>query len=145
MQQVVTNESVFYHVWFGTKSRKWLLLGEVEDKIKELIKEIAKDKGIELLACETMVEHVHLLLKVRPSELSKVMHLLKGVSSRRIFQAFPELKLDARTLSFWQARYGAKVVPVEALKSIIEYIKTQKDRPEKFEESTLYPRFKPGV
>ena len=133
MNATLTNDNnILYHVWFATKNRKWLLVGEIDVKIKQLIREIATEKDIELLACETMVDHVHLLLRVNPEDLSKAMFFLKGISSR-LFQAFPDLKLDAKIISFWQTRYSAKMVPVEALKSTLEYIKTQKDRPEKFE------------
>jgi len=126
----VTDGDILYHVWFATKNRKWLLVGEIEDKIKQLIKEIAAEKYIDLLACETMVDHVHLLLRSKPEDLSKAMFFIKGISSRKIFLEFPDLKLDAETISFRQTRYGAKPVPIEVLKSTLEYIKTQKDRPE---------------
>ena len=63
--------------------------------------------------------------------------MLKGISARRVFQAFPELKLDAKTQSLWQARYGAKMVSEQALPSLKDYIATQKDRPEKYERA--YP------
>lgn len=128
----VASEQKCYHVWFATKSRKWLLVGEIEDEVKKLLRQIATDREIQLLACETMVDHVHLLLKVGPNELSKTMFLLKGISSRRVFQAFPGLKLDAKTESFWQARYRAKVIPEESLRSVEWYIETQKERPEKY-------------
>ncbi|MBI4288148.1 MAG: IS200/IS605 family transposase [Chloroflexi bacterium] len=128
-----TDKRVVYHVWFGTKQRKWLLLGEIEDMAKKLVPEICAQKGIDLICCETMPEHVHLLLRLRPHELSSAMHIIKGTTSRRIFQSFPDIKLDAHTEAFWQARYGFKTVPPEALDSTIRYIATQKDRLEKYE------------
>ncbi len=133
-----TDEPVYYHIWFGTKRRKWLLQGEVEDKIKELIREIAKQKDINLLACETMVDHMHLLLKSTPADLPKSMKFLKGISSRRVFEAFPDLKLDAETNRFWQEHYGCKVIPFESINTIISYISTQKERPEKLESFSKF-------
>ena len=127
------DKKLFYHVWFATKNRKWLLLAEIDEKVKEFISQVASEKHIDLLACETMVNHIHLLLRVAPGDLPKAMFLLKGISSRRIFQAFPELKLDARTIGFWQARYAFKIIPDNALKSVKSYIATQKERPDKFE------------
>lgn len=128
------DESLIYHIWFGTKLRKWLLFGEVEQTVKELMWSISHEKGIDLIDCETMVDHMHLLLKSPSSELPKVVHFLKGISSRRIFQAFPELKLDANTNSFWQRRYGARIVAGQAVAAVLEYIRTQKERPEKFDK-----------
>lgn len=131
-----TSETRCYHVWFATKNRKCLLEGDVEEKVRDLLWEIAKDRGIDLLACETMFDHVHLMLRVKGSDLPRAVFLLKGTSARRVFQAFPELKLDARTQSFWQARYGAKPVADDAVPLLGEYIATQKDRPEKYEGRT---------
>lgn len=125
-------EKLLYHVWFATKNRKWLLEAEIDEKVKELIPQIAKEKHIAILACETMIDHVHLMLKLAPGDLSRAMFLLKGISSRRIFQTFPELKLDAGIRVFWQARYAFKIVPANALESVKSYISTQKERPEKF-------------
>ncbi len=131
---------MYYHVWFGTRERKWLLLGDVEQKARDLLWEVARDKAIGLLACQTMVEHVHLLLDTDPSELPTALKLLKGISSRKVFEAFPELKLDAETNHFWQRRYGVKEVEPAALETVRAYIQTQKDRPEKFARTPRLPR-----
>jgi putative transposase len=123
-----------YHVWFATKRRKWLLRGGVGEAVKELMWTIAKDKRVRLLECETIVDHVHLLVSAEDTaHLSKAMNLLKGTTSRRILQRFPELKLDAGVGAFWQHRYAAKPVPGEAVPSVSQYISTQWDRLEKYE------------
>ena len=61
------------------------------------------------------------------------MMLLKGVSARRLFERFPELRLDAHTNSFWQAGYGSKLISPGAVPSTRDYIRTQWDRLEKYE------------
>jgi putative transposase len=104
-----------YHVWFGTKRRKWLLQGEVTEAANKLMAQIAHEKGIKLLECQAIVDHMHLLVEVETKEdLAKAMNLLKGVSARRLFQQFPELKLDAGVANFWQHRYGSKIIPASA-------------------------------
>jgi putative transposase len=123
-----------YHVWFATKERKWLLQGEVGEAAKELILAVAKEKDIALAECETVVDHVHLLVAADDRiHLAKVMNLLKGASSRRLFQRFPELKLDAGVSNFWQHRYAAKVAPERATASISRYIRTQWNRLDSYE------------
>lgn len=87
-----------YHVWFATRRRKWLLDGEVEERVRALLEAAASEHGIDLLALGTMVDHVHMLIRLQDSQgLSSCMHLLKGSSARRLFQEMPELKLDAAT------------------------------------------------
>ena len=53
-----------------------------------------------------MVDHVHLMLSTRPQELSRQLKLLKGISARRLFQEFLDLKLDAHADHLWQRGFG---------------------------------------
>ena len=125
---------MFYHVWFSPKGRKWLLQGDVEQAVKRLLREVAHSKGIELVACETMVDHVHLLLRLNTGQsLSKAMNLLKGITARRVLQQFPEVALDAHVKHFWQKRYGCRAVPSEAVPNVARYIQSQWERLEKFD------------
>lgn len=95
---------------------------------------MAKERNIRLSECEVIVDHVHLLISAEDrARLSMAMNLLKGVTSRQIFQRFPELKLDAKVGAFWQHRYAAKLVPEAAAATIGRYIRTQWDRLEKHE------------
>jgi len=123
-----------YHVWFGTKRRKWLLQGDVAGVVKELMWTVAKEKDVKLIECETMVDHVHFLIEAEDrAHLAKSMNLLKGASSRRLFQRFPDLKLDAGINSLWQHRYAARMVPEPAAAPVGQYMRTQWDRLEKYE------------
>ena len=124
----------YFHVWFATKRRKWLLQGDVLDAVRELLPEIAAEKRIKLVEFEAVVDHVHVLLVLDDSgELPNAMMNLKGISARRIFERFPELKLDAGTQSLWQAGYGSKLVNPGSVTRLRRYIRTQWDRLEKYE------------
>ena len=122
-----------YHTWFATKRRKWLLLGDVDDTVKDIIASVAAEKRIDLIECETAVDHVHVLLRAADrTELSRAMNYIKGLSSKRLFERLPELKLDIGMNNFWQHRYGAKVVPDAAKQSVTQYIRTQQERLENY-------------
>ncbi len=122
-----------YHVWFATKKRKWLLQGDVDDLVKEIMISVATEKGIDLIECETVVDHAHLLIRASSrTELSRAMNYIKGLTSRRLFEQLPELKLDIAMNNFWQHRYRAKPVPEGAQEPVAHYIRTQKDRLEKY-------------
>ena len=125
---------MYYHVWFKTKQRKWLLLGEVGEAVKQTISDVAGRHDIRLLECETMVDHVHLLVEAADdTELSRAMHLLKGASARHLMESIPDIALDAHVGHFWQKRYGARPVDPWAVAAVRHYIRTQKKRPEKYE------------
>ena len=118
-----------YHTWFATKRRKWLLLGDVHDMVKGIIVSVAAEKRIDLIECETAVDHVHVLVRAADrTDLSRAMNYIKGLSSKRLFERLPELKLDIGMNNFWQHRYGAKVVPDAAKHSVTQYIRTQQER-----------------
>ena len=118
-----------YHVWFATKRRKWLIQGEVVDFVREQMRDIAAAKGIRLLECEAIVDHVHMLLEVEDrAALSRAMNSLKGASSRRLGQQFPDYRQDASVGSFWQHRYASKEIVPGAVPAVSNYIRTQWDR-----------------
>ncbi len=124
---------MYYHVWFKTKQRKWLLQGEVEEAVKRAIRDVAAEHDLGLVECETMVDHVHLLVEAADdAELSRTMHLLKGASARHVMESIPDIRMDAGIDHFWQKRYGAKPVEPSALAGVAHYIHTQKERPEKY-------------
>ena len=125
---------MYYHVWHKTKRRKWLLLGDVEETVRRAIADVARQHGIRLLECETMVDHVHLLVEAADAaDLARMMHLLKGASARHLMTSIPEIRMDAQTDHFWQKRYGAKPIEPSALAGVRNYIRTQKKRPENYE------------
>jgi len=108
--------------------------GDIALAARQLLQEIAEEKRIALLECETIVDHVHLLLECSDkSELTRAMHLLKGISARRLFENYPDLKLDASTMHVWQKGYGSKIVSETALASTRRYIQTQWERLESFD------------
>ena len=130
-----------YHVWFATKRRAWLLQEDVGQAAKEDLRQVAREKGISLLECETAVDHVHLLLRLGENEsLPKVMNLLKGVSSYRLHSMFPELKLDSGLDRFWQRGYDFRIVAPGSLATRRRYVRTQKERLDSFEERPTMPR-----
>ena len=127
---------MFYHVWFSPTRRKWVLQGDVERAVKELLMETARRKGLKLLACETMVDHVHLLLDLdERQDLSKVIKDLKGPTARAVFQRFPDLYMDARLQHLWQRGYGCREVPPEEVERVAGYIRSQHQRPEKYDRT----------
>jgi putative transposase len=75
-----------------------MLPGDIAEAIRELLNEVAAEKKIDLIEHEAIVDHVHLLLRATDkTALSRAMNDLKGVSARRVFQRFPDVKLDAHT------------------------------------------------
>jgi putative transposase len=120
----------FYHVWFSTKGRKPALVEDIDQMVRSSFADVAARTGVEIVEIETALDHIHLLVALNADQtLPAVMHDLKGTAARAVFKAYPELRLDMGSNSFWQKSYGARLVPAEQLESVRRYIKTQSERP----------------
>ena len=126
------DDAAVFHVWFATKRRKHLLVGQIEARAKQLLKEVADAKDIDLKEMETMTDHVHLMLASTSGELSAQVKMLKGVSARRLFQEYPDLRLDAHTDHFWQRGFGYRRL-YDDVEGVAWYVRTQKRRLSKYE------------
>src|SRR3989304_1742795 len=88
--------ALYYHVWFKTRRRKWLLLGGGANAAKDAVREAAQRHAIRVLECETMVDHVHLLVEAADTaDLSRAMHVLKGASARYLLESIRDIRMDA--------------------------------------------------
>jgi len=118
--------NAYHHVTFATKRRKKVLVGEIKERVHYWFGKIAEDHGFELLEYNSWINHVHMLIFVRPGEdLSYVMNMLKGVSARRIFQEFPDLKSQIGENHLWGRRFRPEEVPESDLESVRSYIRYQ--------------------
>ena len=123
-------EMTLYHVWFSTKGRKAALVDEIDRTVHDSFAEVAARTDVEIVEVETALDHVHLLVSLKSGQtLPTVMHDLKGAAARRVFERFPELRLDMGSNSFWQKSYGARSVPPEHMETVRSYIRTQSERP----------------
>ena len=119
---------MLFHVWFSTKKRKEALQGEMRDFVLRHFELVAAEHRIDLIESEAQFDHVHLLLRVPAEEdLPNTMRLLKGITSRAVFLAYPDLRFDVG-LALWQKSFGRRPVPENELKVVRSYIRTQLDR-----------------
>jgi putative transposase len=110
------------------------MVGEIGETARTLLLDTAREKGIALLECQTIVDHVHMLVESEsPTELSWVLKLLKGRSSYELSRRFPELKLDGRVPSVWQRGFGKRLVGPGEIESVRRYIQTQDQRLARYE------------
>jgi putative transposase len=80
------------HLVFVTKYRHPVFGDAHLSRLEEVFRAVCADFGCEMVECNGEVEHVHLLVRFPPTvALSRLVNSLKGVSSRRLRQEFPEL------------------------------------------------------
>lgn len=114
-----------YHVIFCPKYRRPVLDNEIEKRLKELIFEKQNEYGYEVLDIEIMSDHVHLLLDTNPKiGIFKVVNKIKGYTSRKLREEFPQLKSRLPTL--WTRSKFISSAGTVTLEVVKEYIERQK-------------------
>lgn len=114
-----------YHVVWCPKYRRKCLVGEIGERLKELIQQTSAEINAEIFEMEIMPDHVHLLIEVDPQfGINKAIRHIKGVSSHALRMEFPSLKSRLPTL--WTNSYFVSSVGGAPLEEIKKYIQNQK-------------------
>ena len=121
--------SIQYHVVWCVKYRHKVLMGDIEIRFKEILHQIATDKGVTILEIESDCDHIHLLIDCTPQHsIPSMMKALKGVSARVLFKEFPILKKKLWGGHLWNPSYFVATVSEHTESQIREYIQNQKVR-----------------
>lgn len=88
---------------------------------------VCADFEVELIEFNDETNHVHLLVNFPPKvALSRLVNSLKGVSSRRLRQEFPDLQRDYwRAQRLWSGSYFAGSVEGPPISELRQYIERQ--------------------
>ena len=93
---------VSFHVVFCPKYRYKVLFGEVKSVCERVFREVAVKYHFTIYEVQVHMDHVYLFVGFKPNvSVSYVVQIFKGVSARRLFQRFPELRRRYRRGSFW--------------------------------------------
>ena len=80
-------------VW-SVKYRRKILNSEIEEYLKELVQQIAEDKGftVHLFECGEG-DHVHCFVTAPPKlSITAIVKYLKGITGRKLFERFPKIR-----------------------------------------------------
>ena len=129
-----------YHLVWAPKYRKWILRGDIRQRVKELFGEIADHHGIEIDAMEVAVDHVHLFVSFPPRySISRVVGLLKSITASVLFQEFPRIRDQLWGGEFWEDGYFARTVGDEVTGEMIrKYIQYHEEREKAPEQLDLF-------
>ena len=95
-----------YHFVFVTKYRYQVLKGDIGLRARELIRETCNAFEIEIIKGVISKDHVHLFVSAPPNMApSEIMRRIKGRSSSKLFESFPELKKRYWGRHFWARGY----------------------------------------
>ena len=116
---------IVYHLIWCPKRRKPLLTGAIQERCQTLIEGKCKEKGWTILTLAIMPDHIHLFVRVWPSDsAAQVVKELKGVTSFYLRKEFREQ--TSKLPSLWTRSYFASTAGNVSKETIERYIAAQK-------------------
>ena len=99
-----------HFVWV-TKYRYKVLSGDVAVRVRELVRQTCDLFEIQILQGIVSTDHVHILVSSPPTMApSEIMRRIKGRTSSKLFEAFPNLKKRYWGRHFWARGYFCATV-----------------------------------
>ena len=115
-----------YHVVIVPKYRKRELYGKFKRHVGEIIKDLCRQRGVELLEGSLRSDHVQMCLRVAPKfSIAFVIGFLKGKSAVRIHRNLLKNK-QSKGKHFWSRGYCVSTVGLDEA-TIRKYIREQEE------------------
>jgi len=120
-----------YHVVIVPKYRRKKLYGKFRQRVGEIMRDLCRQRGVELIEGHLMPDHIHMCLSVPPKfSIALVIGFLKGKSAVLIHRKILKLKRSTGQ-HFWSRGYCVSTVGLDEetiRKYIREQEKTEKDQ-----------------
>ena len=119
--------NINYHVVWSVKYRRKILSEDVELYLKDLVQQIAADKGftVHLFECGEG-DHVRCFVSGPPKlSITDIVKYLKGITGRKLFEQFPEIREKLWKGQLWNHSYYVETIGSVSEKNIRRYIENQ--------------------
>jgi len=130
-----SKHNINYHIVWIPKYRKQLLKGKVKDILENIIEGNCEEMGLEVLALETMPDHIHLFVGAKPTHRPcDIVKKLKGNSSIQLRRVFPYLKylgyerITKKFMNLWARGYYCGSAGHVSQDSVKRYILEQEGK-----------------
>jgi len=118
-----------FHLVWCVKYRRKVISDVIGDRLKEILEALIVDAECSVMAIETNIDHIHVVFRAKPThQLSKLINTLKGVSARRLFKEFPQLKDKLYRGHLWSPSYFIVTVGGAPLEVIKRYVEEQREK-----------------
>lgn len=126
MQYNTGKHCVFYHryhlVW-STKYRYKVLRGDVRLRVREVIRQVCDQNGVDILKGVLSSDHVHMFVSVPPKiAISDLMRKVKGRSSHKIQSEFPHIRKRYWGCHFWGRGYFSTTNGAITEEVVLQYL-----------------------
>lgn len=118
------------HIIFVTKYRKNILIGEIDEDMKQIIYEISQmgDSMFVIESMETDKDHVHMLVDIDPNvSATSIVSRVKQMSTNKIWKKHGEVLKNSywKENTFWSDGYFVCSTGNANMETIKKYIEEQ--------------------
>ena len=100
-----------YHIVFTPKYRRKAIYNQYKSSMREILKQLCKYKGVEIIEGHLMSDHIHMLVSIPPKiSVSSFMGYLKGKSALMMSDKHANLKYKFGNRHFWAEGYYVSTV-----------------------------------
>jgi len=134
------NHSVWeckYHVVFIPKYRRKILYGELRRRLGEVFRQLASQKGCEIVEGHLMKDHVHMMISIPPKySVAQVIGYIKGKSAIHVARTYSDHKRNFVGQNFRARGYFVSTVGKDE-ERVREYIRNQEWNDQRMEQEWL--------
>lgn len=127
-----------YHVVWIPKYRRKTLFGTLRRELGPVLRQLAQQKGCEILEGKLMADHIHMLILIPPKyAVSQVIGYLKGKSAIHIARTWGGRKQNFTGQHFWARGYYVSTVGIDE-DIIRRYIQQQEAEDRRLDQPRLF-------
>jgi putative transposase len=119
-----------YHIVLVPKYRRKVFYGKVRQRAGEIIRELCRQRGLEIIEGHAMPDHIHTCISIPPKySVANAIGFLKGKSAIRLHREFGSLGMGKH---FWIRGYNVSTVGLNE-EQIRQYIRDQEKMDQQME------------
>ena len=117
-----------YHIVWCVMYRRKVLRPEISNRLYELVQTIAKEKGFDIIECETYdCDHVSCIVSAPPRlSVTQIVKYIKGISGKIILKEYPEIVPLLWNNQMWNNSYFCETLGTVSDEAVNKYIERQK-------------------
>ena len=114
-----------YHLVIVPKYRRKVLFGRSRCQVGTILRQLCRQKGVDLLEGHAMPDHIHLVLSIPPKySVAMVVGYLKGKSAIQIHRRLLRVNRGFTGKHFWSRGYCISTVGLDE-KTVPAYVRQQ--------------------
>jgi len=126
-----------YHLVWIPKCRKKVLYGQLRKELRQVLRELSRQKESEVIEGTLKADHVHMVISIPPKySVSQVVGYMKGKSAIWVARTAGRNR-NFVGQHFWARGYYVSTVGLNE-EEIREYVRSQEEADEKLDQLTMF-------